>query len=137
MSAQQLHSQALPMDRACPCCATLQGLLEGTTDSIMPWVCDVRDIARAHIRAAEITAAKGRHIVSQGSTVPTKRLVDALSKAFPDFEFPAVKHEDSKDVIDNTKVGAMQPHCERHCLPCRTAWQHTAGHKAQGWASSS
>ena len=72
----------------------------------MPWVCDVRDIARAHIRAAEIPAAEGRHIVSQGSTVPTKRLVDALSKAFPDLKFPSVKDEASKEVIDNTKVGA-------------------------------
>ena len=80
----------------------------------MPWVCDVRDIARAHICAAEIPAAKGRHIVSQGSTVPTKRLVDALSKAFPDLKFPSVKDEASQDVIDNTKVGAMRTHLERH-----------------------
>ena len=104
----QLHFSsaiAQPGDMAHPCCAHLQGLLEGTKDSLMPWVCDVRDIARAHIRAAEIPAAKGRHIVSQGATVPTKRLVDALSKAFPDFKFPSVKDEASKDVIDNTKVG--------------------------------
>eukprot|EP00891_Asterochloris_glomerata_P006503 jgi/Astpho2/6503/Aster-06963 len=83
---------------------SVKGLLEGTQDSLMPWVCDVRDIARAHIRAAEIPAAEGRHIVSQGSTVPTKRLVDALSKAFPDLKFPSVKDEASKEVIDNTKA---------------------------------
>ena len=84
----------------------LQGLLEGTKDSLMPWVCNVRGTVRAHIRAAEMPAAKGRHIVSQGSTVPTKRLVEALCKAFPDFKFPSVKDEAGKDVIDNTKVGA-------------------------------
>ena len=71
----------------------------------MAWVCDVRDIARGHIRAAEIPEAKGRHLITQRSTVPTKRLVDALSKAFPDFKFPSVKTEPSKEVIDNSKVG--------------------------------
>ena len=40
--------------------AMLQGLIEGTNDSVMPWVCDVRDIARAHILAAEVPSAKGR-----------------------------------------------------------------------------
>eukprot|EP00891_Asterochloris_glomerata_P004943 jgi/Astpho2/4943/Aster-06679 len=82
----------------------VKDLLEGTKDTIMPWVCDVRDIARGHIRAAEIPEAKGRHLVTQGATVPTKRLVDALSKAFPDFKFPSVKKEASKDVIDNSKA---------------------------------
>lgn len=95
----------------------------------MPWVCDVRDIARAHIRAAEIPAAEGRHIVSQGSTVPTKRLVDALSKAFPDLKFPSVKDEASKEVIDNTKVGA-----ESAQLGCSMPLPHYAA--AQGRAQT-
>ena len=106
----------------------LQGLLEGTNDSIMPWVCDVRDIARGHIRAAEIPGAKGRHLVTQGSTVPTKRLVDALSKAFPDFKFPTVKKEPSKDVIDNSKVGAKHTRYEQHKVCFRTK----AGYRTQG-----
>ena len=104
MSTQRFYSQV--SQRLSSLLCNLQGLLEGTKDSLMPWVCDVRDIARGHIRAAEIPEAKGRHLVTQGSTVPTKRLVDALSKAFPDFKFPSVKQEPSKDVIDNSKVGA-------------------------------
>ncbi|DBA76210.1 TPA: hypothetical protein ACH3X1_009936 [Trebouxia sp. C0004] len=32
----------------------VKGLIEGTNDSVTPWVCDVQDIARAHILAAEV-----------------------------------------------------------------------------------
>ena len=39
----------------------MQGLIEGTNDTVTPWVCDVRDIARAHVLAAEIPSAKGRY----------------------------------------------------------------------------
>ena len=32
----------------------LQGFIEGTFTEIMPWQIDVRDIGRAHVRAAEV-----------------------------------------------------------------------------------
>ena len=38
----------------------MQGLIEGTNDTVTPWVCDVRDIARAHVLAVEVPSAKGR-----------------------------------------------------------------------------
>ncbi len=38
----------------------MQGLIEETNDTVTPWVCDVRDIARAHILAVEVPSAKGR-----------------------------------------------------------------------------
>ena len=128
MSAQHVYSQVSSICHLC--FANLQDLLEGTKDTIMPWVCDVRDIARGHIRAAEIPEAKGRHLVTQGATVPTKRLVDALSKAFPDFKFPSVKKEASKDVIDNSKVGAEHTRYEQH-ETCHSVWQNKAGQRVQ------
>lgn len=39
----------------------MQGLIEGTNKEVTPWVCDVRDIARAHVLAAEVPNAKGRY----------------------------------------------------------------------------
>ncbi|KAL0048803.1 hypothetical protein WJX82_011518 [Trebouxia sp. C0006] len=82
----------------------VKGLIEGTNDSVMPWVCDVRDIARAHILAAEVPSAKGRYLVSQDSTVPVKTLTDTLSKHFPNFKFAEGKESEAKHVIDNSKV---------------------------------
>ena len=41
----------------------LQGLIEGTNDTVTPWVCDVRDIARAHVLATEVASAKGRCVI--------------------------------------------------------------------------
>ena len=32
----------------------MQGFIEGTFTEIMPWQIDVRDIGRAHVRAAEV-----------------------------------------------------------------------------------
>ena len=32
----------------------LQGFIEGTFTEIMPWQIDVRDIGKAHVRAAEV-----------------------------------------------------------------------------------
>lgn len=42
----------------------MQGLIEGTNKEVTPWVCDVRDIARVHVLAAELPAAKGRYAQS-------------------------------------------------------------------------
>ena len=38
----------------------VQGLLEGQAPSGTPIICDVRDVARAHILAAETPSASGR-----------------------------------------------------------------------------
>ena len=40
--------------------------------------CDVRDVARAHILAAEVPGAHGRYLVSHESTVPSKFISDVL-----------------------------------------------------------
>jgi nucleoside-diphosphate-sugar epimerase len=82
----------------------VKGIIEGTNDNITPWVCDVRDIARAHIRAAEVPTAKGRYIVSQGSTHDAKWFSQVLAKHFPNFKFPAGQEVPQKMVLDNSKV---------------------------------
>lgn len=49
----------------------LQGVLEGKGVSGSGTVfADVRDVARAHVLAAETPEAKGRYIVSQAATTP-------------------------------------------------------------------
>ena len=35
----------------------MKGFIEGTSTNIMPWQIDVRDIGRAHVRAAEVRHA--------------------------------------------------------------------------------
>lgn len=82
----------------------VKGLIEGTNDTVTPWVCDVRDIARAHILAVEVPTAKGRYLVSQDSTVPVKSLTDTLSKHFPQYKFAQGQSSEIKKVIDNSKV---------------------------------
>ena len=49
----------------------LQTLVEGSPASFAPVLCDVRDVARAHVLAAEMPSASGRYIVSaQKATAP-------------------------------------------------------------------
>ena len=40
--------------------------------------CDVRDVARAHILAAEVPGAHGRYLVSHDTTVPSKFVSQTL-----------------------------------------------------------
>lgn len=82
----------------------VKGLIEGTNDTVTPWVCDVRDIARAHILAVEVPSAKGRYLVSQDSVVPVKSMTDTLSKHFPQYKFAQGKDAEVKKVINNSKV---------------------------------
>ena len=64
------HSRSVELQR--PLAAALQGLIEGTNKEVTPWVCDVRDIARAHVLAAEVPTAKGRYgRQSAGTTRPS------------------------------------------------------------------
>ena len=56
-----------------------QDVLEGTKAIPIPSrYCDVRDVARAHILAAEVPGANGRYLVSHVETVPSKFVSDSL-----------------------------------------------------------
>lgn len=106
-----------------------QGFINNEHDQIMPWSCDVRDVAQAHVRAAEIVSASGRYIISQATTVPVAQLVQGLEKAFPAYKFPHVEGAEIETITDNSKVGKAislqaqkslgtiehQPHCHIEC----------------------
>ncbi len=54
-----------------------QGLIEGKAAEGTPIICDVRDVAAAHVAAAETPAASGRYIVSQRAPI-TPRVVSEV-----------------------------------------------------------
>ena len=96
----------------------IQSLLEGKTDELPARVCDVRDVARAHVRAMEDPSASGRHIISQPNNIPTQVVVDVLKKRFPSNTKLHGKDGDSSPIIDNSKV-RQSPHLVwQHCYQC-------------------
>ncbi|KAK9809645.1 hypothetical protein WJX73_010739 [Symbiochloris irregularis] len=70
----------------------------------MDRVADVRDVARAHILAAELPQAKGRYIVSSADTVPISAMYNYLSQRFPRYKYPTKEVEPSKPFFDVSKV---------------------------------
>ena len=84
----------------------MQGILEGSSNGLpFPFIVDVRNIAQAHIQAAVTPKAKGqRYLVSNASTVPNSDVISVLKERFPALKFKDAEHEDSKPVLDNSKV---------------------------------
>ena len=92
----------------------MQSLLEGSTDELPARVCDVRDVARAHIRAVEDPSTSGRNIISQPNNVPPREIVEVLKKRFPQYKKLHGKDGDSSPIVDNSKVslcGCTQSQC--------------------------
>lgn len=48
-----------------------------------PIVCDVRDVARAHVAAAELPSASGRYIVSHAAPLPPALVASVLASRLP------------------------------------------------------
>ncbi|KAK9803315.1 hypothetical protein WJX73_000726 [Symbiochloris irregularis] len=82
----------------------LKKIVEGTADTIVNRVIDVRDIARAHILAAELPKASGRYLLSHADTVSIGDVYRELSQRFPQYKYPAFEPEPSKPLYDNSKV---------------------------------
>ncbi|KAF8070868.1 TKPR1 [Scenedesmus sp. PABB004] len=64
----------------------MRGILEAGRDAPLEgsWtINDVRDVAAAHILAAERPEAKGRYIVSQPESISARFITDTLKAAFP------------------------------------------------------
>lgn len=59
---------------AAPCLTYKQAWVEGKAQSGAPVFADVRDVARAHILAAENPAASGRYIVANSHTTPAAHI---------------------------------------------------------------
>ena len=60
-----------------------QGIAEGTALQGMPLICDVRDVARAHVLAAEEPSASGRYIISHRAPLTATALSHALQVGSP------------------------------------------------------
>lgn len=78
---------------------------EGTAQSGAPVFADVRDVAKAHVLAAENPAASGRYIVANPLSTPPQDITTWLQDSFPEFEFeePGSK-EESTAVVDSSRV---------------------------------
>ncbi len=108
------------------CSSLLQSVLEGKTDELPARVCDVRDVARAHIRAIEDPSASGRHIISQSNNIPSQTVVNILKERFPQNSKLHGKDGDSSPIIDNSKVNHHKQcetlRCPHHiCVSFRLA----------------
>ena len=69
-------------------------MLEGTKAIPIPSrYCDLRDVARAHILAAEVPGAHGRYLVSHVDTVPSKFVSDALQVLFPTWAYKTLRRD--------------------------------------------
>ena len=66
----------------------VKAMVEGAKPaSGSPIICDVRDVARAHVVAAEDPDAKGRYIVSQPGAVLPAEMAAAIKEAVADAGF--------------------------------------------------
>jgi nucleoside-diphosphate-sugar epimerase len=70
-----------------------------------PVFADVRDVARAHVLAAETPHASGRYIVANTHSTPPHLISGWLAERFPHHEFEEGEHGESKEIMDNSKVG--------------------------------
>ena len=88
-------------------CMVWQGLVEGTSKTLIPWQCNLSDVARAHVLAAEVPSAKGRYLVSYDHEISDKEVLDVLEKRFPQYKFNSknVEAKPSERFLDNSKVG--------------------------------
>lgn len=70
-----------------------------------PFFADLRDVAKAHILAAEVPEASGRYIVCYETSPPPQNIVKWLRERFPEFDFPTPKNYEPKGpAVDNSKV---------------------------------
>ena len=88
-----------------------RGLIEGTAaPSGTPIICDVRDVARAHVLAAETPAASGRYIISHAGPLPPSLVEEILRERLPGCAvLAAVEPEDSDALrprIDGSRAAA-------------------------------
>lgn len=84
----------------------LQAIWEGTSDVMLLSLCDVRDVCRAHVLAAELDSAAGRYLVAQTYNVSSRDITDVLAKRFPQYAIKAGKAAPKEEVLDNSKVSA-------------------------------
>ncbi|KAL4443929.1 hypothetical protein ABPG75_011666 [Micractinium tetrahymenae] len=82
----------------------MKAWVEGSEHSGAPVFADVRDVARAHVLAAETPSASGRYIVSNSHSTPGAHISAWLQERFPDFEFAAGDPGEPEEQINNSRV---------------------------------
>lgn len=82
----------------------VKGWLEGTASGDPAVFSDVRDVARAHVLAAENPSASGRYLVCPRETFSPKQISDTLKERFPEFDIPDGKDGPTEEKIDNSKA---------------------------------
>merc|ERR1712183_493945 len=67
---------------------------------------DVRDVARAHVAAAEDPTASGRYLCMYGSTIGWREIAEMVQEAFPGMTGIQGLDAESvvKEKVDNSKV---------------------------------
>ncbi|KAK9812007.1 hypothetical protein WJX73_008070 [Symbiochloris irregularis] len=98
----------------------LKGIIENTSSFIAPWVCDLEDVARAHVLAAETPSAKGRYLVTWPSEINPKQAVEVLSKRFPQYKFPS--DADSKPTKEFADVSKLENELGMKITPWQTSF---------------
>jgi nucleoside-diphosphate-sugar epimerase len=81
----------------------MKGWLEGKPGG-SPVHCDVRDVAAAHICAAERPAASGRYIVSHASSSNPAEVGRWLQEAFPEYNIPAGEDKAPEEKVDASRT---------------------------------
>ncbi|PRW58359.1 diaminohydroxyphosphoribosylaminopyrimidine deaminase [Chlorella sorokiniana] len=82
----------------------MKAWVEGKAQSGAPVFADVRDVARAHILAAEAPAASGRYIVAASHTTPAAHISAALQERFPEYAFEDGEAGEPQPSINNSRV---------------------------------
>ncbi|KAK9792717.1 hypothetical protein WJX73_002527 [Symbiochloris irregularis] len=83
----------------------IKGIIEHTASSVSPWACDLQDVGRAHVLAAEVPKAHGRYLVTWPKLLNGKEVMQVLAKRFPQYKFPEdVSDSDSKEYADVSKL---------------------------------
>ncbi|KAI3433285.1 hypothetical protein D9Q98_003104 [Chlorella vulgaris] len=78
--------------------------VEGKAQDGAPTLADVRDVARAHILAAEHPSATGRYIVANSHSTPPHLISAWLQERFPEHVFGECAVEESKEKVNNWRI---------------------------------
>ncbi|PSC68689.1 diaminohydroxyphosphoribosylaminopyrimidine deaminase [Micractinium conductrix] len=82
----------------------LKAWVEGRAQAGSPVFADVRDVARAHVLAAEIPDASGRYIVAASHSTPAALISGWLQERFPECAFEAGEAGQPEEKNSNSRV---------------------------------
>lgn len=82
----------------------IKGIVEGGKIEGGPIICDVRDVAAAHILAAESPSASGRYIISCKGPITPKFVSGVLRTRFPELSIQEATDDTLGDKMDNSRV---------------------------------